>query len=61
MLDEEFERLVQKFLLCYYDVLDEFEIRIDIFISDVSDGGLGEKKKKKRYEEDLSVDLLYIY
>lgn len=61
MLDEEFERLVQKFLFCYYDVLDEFEIRTDTFISDVLDGGLGEKKKKKRYEEDLSVDLLYIY
>ena len=58
MLDEEFERLVQKFLPCYFDVLDELESRTDTPNSDASDGGPGEKKKKKRYEDD---DLLHIH
>ncbi|XP_048780733.1 E3 ubiquitin-protein ligase TRIM33-like isoform X2 [Ostrea edulis] len=52
MLDEEFDRLVQQFLPCYMDILDDLDTRTDTPVSDASDGGPGEKKKKKRFEDD---------
>jgi hypothetical protein len=52
LLDGEFERLVQRFLPCYMDILDDLETRTDTPVSDASDGGPGEKKKKKRTEDD---------
>ncbi|XP_062605177.1 nucleosome-remodeling factor subunit BPTF-like isoform X2 [Saccostrea cucullata] len=44
MLDEEFERLVQKFLPCYFDILDDLDTRTDTPVSDASDRGPREKK-----------------
>ncbi|XP_061181390.1 E3 ubiquitin-protein ligase TRIM33-like isoform X1 [Saccostrea echinata] len=61
MLDEEFERLVQKFLPCYFDILDDLDTRTDTPVSDASDGGPGEKKKKKRYEDDPDASPVHIH
>ena len=55
IVEEEFERLVYKYLPCYVDSLTE-ERKTDTPLSDSSESGSEKKIKKKKYEDDPDVD-----
>lgn len=61
MLEENFEKLVQKFLPCYFDILDECERNAETPLSDGSEGSSDKarhKKKKQSEEMDPVLSIL---
>ena len=55
MVEEEFERLIQKYLPCYMDIYDEIHHRQST--SPVSDSDSSKSKKSKNYEHDPTVSI----